>query len=195
MAQGQGDGEHRTTAGIIVALDGTAMSRHDILHDREAYARVIVAHHRIEHVFLGFLWQTDTIVGDTDSTCRGGLIDKHLDDTVGRREHDRIVEQNLYGLTQHITIEIDDEIIGQREERELEFLTLRSRELGALLLHELLQVARLTIQSRDFPLGCLWLFLFLDITLVHHLGLHLVHPLFLHHLHTQALTLHLIRLT
>ena len=93
------------------------------------------------------------------------------------------------------------EVGGQREEGELQAFALRSLELGALLLHELLQVAWRLVQRTDLPFWLLGLNRLFGLlrsrigsTAVHQLSLHLVHPLFLHHLHTQALTLQLVSL-
>ena len=89
------------------------------------------------------------------------LVDKHLDATIAGREHHRIVQQDLNGLCQHIVVEWNHQIGSQGEEGELQALAFRSLELRTLLLHELLQVARLLVQRADLPFRLLWLHRFL----------------------------------
>ena len=116
------------------------MGSHDVLHDMQAYARVVVADNGIEHVFLGLLWQADAIIRDADGAILIGLVYKHLDTTITGREHHRVVQKNLNGLSQHVVVEFHREVGRQGEEGKLQALAFWSLELGTLLLHKLLQV-------------------------------------------------------
>ena len=94
-------------------------------------------------------------------------------------------------------IELDSEIASQREERELDMLAKRCLELGALFLHEVLQIMRLLDSLLDAPgliIQFLGLSLLIALLLLLQLGTHLGHPLLLHHLHTQIVALGLLGL-
>ena len=76
-------------------------------------------------------------------------------------------------------------------------LAKRRLELGALLLHEVLQIMRLLDSLLDAPgliIQFLGLSLLIALLLLLQLGTHLGHPLLLHHLHTQIVALGLLGL-
>ena len=88
----------------------------DSLDEEQAHTRVVVTNHRIENALLGSLRDTHTIIRDTDGARGRGLIDKHLYLTVGWREQGTVAQNHLNGLSHLVVIEVDSEVVGQREE-------------------------------------------------------------------------------